>query len=271
MTPAKVVLQPRPGDNEAMLSLASQHGYGLECIDFANPELFLAQDWRQRAKHLRARYRDFAGPVWLHGPYLDLYVNSPDPVIRVASEDRIRHALAIAAELGAIAAVFHTNHLPCTTVPIYTEYWKDRHIAFWQRACQESGVRVLLENMWDHGPDLLRAVTAEVPQLEVCLDVGHANVFSHMPLASWFEELGGRITYIHMSDNRGDADSSLPPGEGLIDWRQFSQLVLQHCDSPAVMLGIADGGMAAIKQTLQYLHAHSIYPFPLWDEARDGD
>ena len=55
----------------------------------------------------------------------------------------------------------------------------------------------------------------------ICLDTGHANVHRrHDPslLEHFFEEFSDDLLHIHISDNRGDVDAHLSPGEGNIDW-----------------------------------------------------
>ena len=60
-------------------------------------------------------------------------------------------------------------------------------------------------------------------RIGVCLDLGHAN-YSQVGIAGWFEELGEKIGYLHLSDNMGTYDDHLPLGQGSIDWDEADRL-----------------------------------------------
>lgn len=256
-----IVVQPREPVVAEVLRLGADRGFGLECVDFADPAV-LAGEHEALVDRWRELMPGSPGGGWVHGPYYDLYVNSPDPDVRRLSEYRIHQALEISDRIGARYCVFHTNHLPCVPGGGYTERWLADNAAFWAAACRAHDVRVLVENMWDADPSLLRRLVSAVPELRVCLDVGHAHLFSGVPLAEWFRALADSIEYVHLSDNAGDADSALPPGRGTIDWAEYDTAVRAAPLRPAVMLGIAFGGILAIDETLDYLRRHRIYPFP---------
>ncbi len=202
-------------------------------------------------------------PLVMHGPYIDLYVNSPDPYIRQASKRRIVDSVNYASELGIDRIVFHTNHLPCTTKPEYTTSWRAASADFWRDLCSAWDGTILLENMWDDGPDLLSSLLATIGpgNLGTCLDLGHANIFSDVPLAVWIAELSSHLRYIHVSDNHGTADDALPPGEGNIDWLAVTAALGKCATRPDVMLGIGLGGPEAIVAADDYLRAHDHYPY----------
>jgi sugar phosphate isomerase/epimerase len=83
------------------------------------------------------------------------------------------------------------------------------------------GVRVALEN----GPfSTLDKSLAKIGQhIDVCLDVGHANL-TEGGIAAALEGFGTQIAHVHLSDNYGEEDDHLVPGEGYIsmdDWRNL--------------------------------------------------
>ena len=67
---------------------------------------------------------------------------------------------------------------------------------------------MLLENVLDPRPEYIRDVCDGVddPRLRICLDVGHANAYSEVPVEDWIAMLGGRIAHVHLKDS--------PPGDG---------------------------------------------------------
>jgi sugar phosphate isomerase/epimerase len=256
---AALVVQPRDPDFDIVIDLAKREGLGVEFVHLAHPAVLAAQDDESFAT-LSAKVRTISGPLHVHGAFFDIYVHSPDPDVAGVARTRIRQSIRAAERLGAQLVVFHTNHLPCTTLPEYTEWWLEANVVFWKETVASTGVRVLMENMWDDGPHLLAQLVEAVPGLDVCLDVGHANVFSDTPLEVWFSTLGGRIRYIHLSDNDGTSDAALPPGGGTIDWLEFSQSAARHAPGAPVMVGV-DGGYAGINAALNVMHSRGIYPF----------
>jgi sugar phosphate isomerase/epimerase len=62
----------------------------------------------------------------------------------------------------------------------------------------------LLEDEWD------------VPDVGICLDVGHARLMGDVVDA--IEMCSGHIVTTHVHDNRGKSDDHLVPGQGVIDW-----------------------------------------------------
>lgn len=256
-----MTIQPRLPNRADYVEFANAHGMGIEVIELSDPSLDELASQALVVEYQRL-LAGFDGPRVLHGPYIDLYVNSPDAGIRRVSERRIIASLQHAELLGIERVVFHTNHLPCTTKAEYTVAWRAANIAFWSRIVDSWPGTVLLENMWDDGPELLRSVIDGVgsSRLRACLDLGHAHIFSGRQLAEWIEVLGAELDYIHLSDNGGRADDALPPGQGSIDWAAVSAALETAPGRPAVMLGIGLGGLPAIAETMRYLRSEHLYP-----------
>jgi sugar phosphate isomerase/epimerase len=60
----------------------------------------------------------------------------------------------------------------------------------------------------------------------ICLDTGHCNLFTSVPVDRWLDELGAYIIELHIHDNDKTADQHYPPGDGSFDFaRLFSRLV----------------------------------------------
>ena len=85
--------------------------------------------------------------------------------------------------------------------------------------------------MLDVHPEYIRDVCDGVddPRLRICLDVGHANVYSQAPAEQWIEMLGSRIVHVHMHNNDGLRDLHAPLDEGSLDVER----VLRHLDAYA--------------------------------------
>jgi len=103
-------------------------------------------------------------------------------------------------------------------------------ISFLTRIIQRasgSGIVVCLENLSENVVHLAE-VFAAVPQLNLTLDLGHAELLSKENTSFGFlENCPDRIKHIHLHDNHGgtspDDDLHLPPGEGKIDFQKIFQ------------------------------------------------
>ena len=85
----------------------------------------------------------------------------------------------------------------------------------------ERGVRIAVEVIPNQmsGPTALVELIEnelELPNLGICMDVGHARLMGDVVDA--IETCSGHILTTHLHDNRGKGDDHLVPGQGVIDW-----------------------------------------------------
>jgi sugar phosphate isomerase/epimerase len=89
--------------------------------------------------------------------------------------------------------------------------------------CRGRGVGCVLENMLPHlftGPvrELLWIIgSMKTWEIGVCLDTGHAALSGDVH--GVIHKLAGHLWMVHASDNLGNFDDHLAPGQGKIDWR----------------------------------------------------
>jgi sugar phosphate isomerase/epimerase len=91
----------------------------------------------------------------------------------------------------------------------------------------EGGITVCLENLSENA-EQMTDVFAAVPQMNLTLDLGHAELLSKENTSFGFlEKCLDRIKHIHLHDNLGgisaDDDLHLPVGEGKIDFHKIFQ------------------------------------------------
>ncbi len=251
----QVLLQLQGAELEQAQALLMQGHFGLEILDFARPAL-LAGNWEQLLAQMVVWRQQWAGPITLHGPFLDLSPASPDPGLRELTLHRYRRALYIASQLQASHIVFHTQFNPNVREPAYLSRWLTANTRFWSDLLEEteaSSVTVLLENMWDPRPDHIASLLAAVdnPRLCSCLDVAHAHLYSEVPLSRWPEVLADKLIYVHLSDNRGQWDEHLALGEGEIDFAALLQSISKCGLVPWYVLEVSS--YSAAMQSLRFL------------------
>ena len=174
-------------------------------------------------KQLTSTLRDKHGLVLdsLHAPIaqsVGLY--SPDESLRLQAVDRIRLAIRDARQLDIPIVVVHAHHADITddfsssARRSFTELLDDLAAA---------GVSFALENT-DGGHSFLAQLLTELPAQHVglCYDSSHDQIAPGQTfdlLRLW----GHRLLTTHISDNHGQNDDHLPPGQGAIDWQAFAQ------------------------------------------------
>jgi sugar phosphate isomerase/epimerase len=103
---------------------------------------------------------------------------------------------------------------------------------------RQRGVEVLLENtpnQLSSAERLLRFLELTHLELNICFDIGHANMAEGVERA--FEQLAPKIRSTHIHDNNGVDDSHLFPlvsEGGTIDWRRAMPL-LRSVDCPLLL------------------------------------
>lgn len=261
MTVAELYLIPNAQCLSESIALARQVHAHFEYNDFYYPGLL------DDPAACRARMRLYQAADWdlskdtMHGAFFDVTIHSDDPLIREASEKRVRQSMDIAKELGLRGVVFHTGTIPNFRTPFYEETWLKRNKAFWTRIAEEyPDTEVFMENMFDMEPRLLAALAREmqdVPTFGVCFDYAHARVFGGDP-GPWLEALAPYIRHMHINDNDGREDSHAAVGEGTTDWSLYNAQLRQYHVDATILLETADMGRQ--RRSLAYMKEHKIIP-----------
>ncbi len=238
--------------------LAPIHAAGFRKIEVASSPSHLDFHDPAACAAAAARVRDLGLEVHsFHAPFAErIDISALDPGARDAAVREISHAAEAAATLGARYFVLHPG--PETTgVPREQRFDRmecavealDR-IA-WRAG--ELGVGLVLENMLPHlfagkVRDLLWLLGGLAStNVGICLDTGHA--FLSGDLRHVAHKLAGHLWMVHASDNRGDRDDHLPPGEGSILWPDLlRQLATAHFDGAFILELAAQENVADLLQ-----------------------
>jgi len=161
----------------------------------------------------------------VHAPFIDLNPGSLEPYVLEATRKRFSETVLIAKALGAEVIVFHSGYHPQKVNPFYGAWFK-RAVETFEFVLSEWDGKIAIENVFDETPENLENFMRELPErVGVCLDVGHLNLFSRVPLEEWFDRLGDRIYEFHVHDNFGVSDDHLPMGKGNVDFNVFFKLL----------------------------------------------
>lgn len=128
-----------------------------------------------------------------------MIAHAPGAVVVAHPSDMERNGLDVPARLGdALASLLAIDEI-----------------------CRDAGLRLAVETPLPHllggHPGEFKWLLDRLPSgVGVCLDTGHTHLGRHLETMAALA--CGRLSHVHVHDNRGTADDHLPPGDGTIDW-----------------------------------------------------
>ena len=244
---------------EEWADIAEKYGLTFEYNEFFNPDILSDAVLTEKIINIyEGLGRDTTNDT-LHGAFLDITVSSRDPLIRDASDFRVRQSMDIASRLGCRGVVFHTNYLTDFKSIPYRKSWVESNTVYWDKICSEyPNVNVYLENMFDDTPELLAEVANNLKETEnfgVCFDIAHAFL-SNVPLDTWTGALTPNIKHIHINDNDKLQDLHLAVGSGKIDWSILKSKEL-FASSPSVLIEV--NGADRLISSYQFLQSINFF------------
>lgn len=190
-------------------------GMGVEIQDFTEPSL-LDYGWEERVDEYTTMLEGFSNPISLHGPFLDLKPASPDNAIREVTMNRYLTTLNIGSKLNVDYIVFHSQINPWINEPRIRRLNNSMQKEFWEEVFSDTDCfqgTILIENIFEDDPILLKELmdTINLPNMKVCLDVGHARLSKDID--DWVKVLKDNIEYMHIHWNGGLYDDHLKPSD----------------------------------------------------------
>jgi sugar phosphate isomerase/epimerase len=172
-----------------------------------------------------ARYLRETGleAVSIHAPFggaLDLA--DPNPHHRHAAIGAILIAASAIKKMGGRLVVVHPSDLERHNHEAGARLADAaRSLALLTENCAHAGLTLVVETPLPHliggHPDEFAWILERLPAAAgVCLDTGHTAL--GRTWRQFMAVAGNRLVHVHASDNRGQFDDHLPPGDGTIDW-----------------------------------------------------
>ena len=214
-----------------------------------NPEIYFSHYALQNLDKIKCieTAKLFAGAglkVTFHAPFMDLRPGALDDKIRQTSLDRIKEAFDLASYFHPLKVVCH----PAFDDRYYVDcddLWLESSIKTWTELialAKDARTIIALENVYEKEPRILRRLFEALSSDSICfcLDTGHFNVFSHMPLNIWMQELGKYLGHLHLHDNHGKADEHLPVGCGTFPFAELFKILRTIGATPSITLEAHD-------------------------------
>ena len=207
--------------------VAKEYGVNLEIAEYCTAwnmdEKFSAIDPVVRKK-LAASPRSL-----LHAPYNELFPCAIDKKARALAAERYRQAISLAKHYDSEKVIIHGGYQPMMYFPVW---YTEQSILFWREFLQEDpGVELVLENVLEQEPDWLLDILRGVdhPGLRMCLDIGHVNAYSDIPVMQWLERCAPYISHFHIHNNDGSRDRHSALFEGDIPMPEFLHRARELC------------------------------------------
>lgn len=215
-------------------ALAREHGFGLEIAEYCTAwnmdERFAGTD-AAVAKALEGIRRST-----LHGPFNELFPCAIDKKAGELAALRYRQAIGLAKRYGAEKVILHGGYNPWI---YYPEWYVEQSVRFWKEFLKEDpGVEIVLENVLETEPrwllDIIKGV--EDPRLRLCLDVGHVNAYSRVPVTQWLELWAPHLSHFHIHNNDGTADQHRALTDGTVPMKELLTRIDVLCPRASITL-----------------------------------
>lgn len=221
-------------------ALACRYGLKLEIAEFCTA-WNLDEHFPETDAQVRRTLEGLSAPV-LHGPFNELFPCAIDLRARELARLRYRQAIQAARQYGSGRVVIHGGFVP----RVYHDVWfVEQSVNFWKEFVSEvpENMTICLENVLENRPELLLNIVRQVddPRLGLCLDVGHANVYSDIPVETWLEQCTPYLCHFHIHNNFGDADDHRSLPEGTIPMKELLSRMEELCPNATCTLELPEG------------------------------
>lgn len=228
------------GEEEAIRMLAKA---GFDAFDLSLFHMLNDDDYPMN----KPGYRDFAARLRQVGEECGIPCNQAhapfassvgDPVRDQEIFNAIVRSMEVAALVGAKVIVVHPKHHLCYRT--HAAELMAQNMEFYRALipyCEEYGIRVACENMWQHNKPAGRIIDSacsrpeefcayldalDSPWIVGCLDVGH-TVLTDEDLGYFVRQMGNRrLCALHIHDNDLHSDCHTLPFTGKLDWKALT-------------------------------------------------
>lgn len=222
---------------------ARKHGLGLEIAEYCTA-WNMDEQFRQTDAAVREKLEGVEKRL-LHAPFNELFPCAIDPKARVLAAERYRQAIDLAIRYGAEKVIIHGGYNPWIYYPVW---YAEQSILFWKDFLKtDPGATIVLENVLEETPDMLLDIVKGVdnPQLKLCLDVGHVNAYSKIPVMDWLTDWAPYLSHFHIHNNDGSRDSHCALQQGTIPMKQLLKKAMALCPEATFTLEVLEAEQSA--------------------------
>ena len=220
--------------------VAKQYGFGIEIAEYCTAwnmdQKFAGVDGVVKKK------LDGISRSVLHAPYNELFPCAIDPKARELAASRYRQAIDLAKRYGSTKVIIHGGFNPWIYFPVW---YTEQSVIFWKEFLEnDPGVEIVLENVLEREPawflDIVKGVND--PRLKMCLDIGHVNAYSNIPVMEWLETCAPYINHFHVHNNDGAHDQHNALNDGTIPMKEFLLRAEEICPNATFTMELMKDG-----------------------------
>lgn len=225
-------------DDQAHLT-AKQFGFGVELAEFCTP-WYLDTELAQIDPIIREK-RSCCSHAVLHAPFSEMFPCAIDPKIRAVATERFRQVVDVAERYDIEKIVVHGGYNPKIYYPVW---YVEQSVRFWTDFLPQipAGMVFCLENVFEEEPTMLAEIVRQVndSRIRMCLDVGHVNAYSKIPVMEWLNQCADLICHFHLHNNDTSRDSHSQLWDGTIDIKQLLRTIYEKCPEASITLELMD-------------------------------
>ena len=218
--------------------LAVQYGLGIEIAEYCTA-WNMDDEFTGTDAAVRIKLEGIERKV-LHAPFNELFPCAIDRKARALAAERYRQAIDLAKAYEATKVVVHGGYNPWIYYPVW---YTEQSIIFWKEFLREDpGMEIVLENVLETDPQWLLDIVKGVgnPRLKLCLDIGHVNAYSKIPLNDWLENWAPHISHFHIHNNDTSWDTHSPLTEGSIPMKELLEKASLLCPNATFTLELME-------------------------------
>lgn len=218
--------------------LAVQYGLGIEIAEYCTA-WNMDDEFTSTDAAVRIKLEGIERKV-LHAPFNELFPCAIDRKARALATERYRQAIDLAKAYEATKVVVHGGYNPWIYYPVW---YTEQSIIFWKEFLREDpGMEIVLENVLETDPQWLLDIVKGVgnPRLKLCLDIGHVNAYSKIPLNDWLENWAPHISHFHIHNNDTSWDTHSPLTEGTIPMKDLLEKAYLLCPDATFTLELME-------------------------------
>lgn len=223
---------------------ARQWGFGIEIAEYCTA-WNMDDEFPETDALVQEKLRGIPNRI-LHAPFNELFPCAIDRKARALAAERYRQAIGLAKGYGAKKVVIHGGY---NGRMYYPSWYTEQSILFWKQFLKEDpGVEIVLENVLEEDPAWILNIIRDVddPRLRLCLDVGHVNAYSPMPVMQWLETCAPYISHFHIHNNDGSWDSHSPLDQGSIPMKEMLLKAEALCPEATITLELMEAAPSVI-------------------------
>ena len=133
--------------------------------------------------------------------------------------------------------------------------WQEGEVRFWDHyvnIAEKEGFVIVGENTGETRPEIIKPTIDKInsDNFKFNLDVGHAHLFSEVPIENWLTTFGSDLVYMHVNNNYKDYDSHSSVLRGTINFDDLFNALDRAGISPTITTEIYEDGLL---ESLDYL------------------